>query len=157
MPAVGKSTIAVHLGANRKLPVIDLDKRIEEAEGTDLITVLKTKGADYFLNKQFEILQQLTPEQKIVISTPGSMIYHEEAMQWLSANTTIFHLDAPLDVIKQRLAEQAKAIVGLDEKSIDELHQERMPVYRKWSDQYIDQRGLKIPVILQLITSQSDT
>lgn len=134
MPSAGKTTIAEALVEKLGYKTIDLDSMVEEREGRSLIEILEEKGGKYFLDIENSFLQSLLPEEKVVISTAGSIIYHDEAMKWLKANSTICFVDTEFSVIEQRLTVKPKAIVGLKEKGLQTLWEERIPVYKSWAD-----------------------
>lgn len=134
MPSAGKTTISEHLAKAIRYNSIDLDHMVEEKENQSLIKVLEDKGGRYFLDMEYGFLKDLKENETVVIGTAGSIIYHEEAMKWLKDNTKIIFIDTDLDIIKERLSKTPKAIVGLKEKGLDTLWEERLPVYRKWAD-----------------------
>lgn len=134
MPSAGKTTVGKSLATKLEYRIIDLDHMVEEKEDKTLITVLEEKGGKYFLDMQYSFLQELPLDEKVVISTAGSIIYQEQAMEWLKANSTICFIDTEFAVIEKRLSETPKAIIGLKEKGLHKLWEERIPVYKKWAD-----------------------
>ena len=82
-------------------------------------------------------MQEIDKTRRFVISTAGSIIYHDNAMKWLKENSSIIFLDASLSVIDSRLKKEPRAIVGYKEKGLSRLYEERIPIYRKWADHTI--------------------
>lgn len=151
MPSAGKTTISEHLAKAIQYNSIDLDHMVEEKENRSLISVLEDKGGQYFLDMEYGFLKDLRESETVVISTAGSIIYHEGAMEWLARNTTIVFIDTDLEVIKDRLSKTPKAIVGLKEKGLDTLWEERLPVYRRWADVEVETQGKSIEqVVLEI-------
>jgi shikimate kinase len=134
MPSAGKTSVAKVLAFKLGYEMYDLDSMVEKQEQRSLIEILEKEGAEYFLNIEYSFLEQLPPERKVIISTAGSIIYHDKAMDWLKANSTICFIDTELSVIEDRLAIKPKAVVGLKEKGLQMLWNERIPVYKKWAD-----------------------
>lgn len=151
MPSAGKTTISKKLAALIDYKSIDLDHMVEEKENKSLISILEDKGSQYFLDMEYGFLKNLQENETIVIGTAGSIIYHEEAMKWLKSNTKIIFIDTDLEIIKDRLSKKPKAVVGLKEKGLDVLWEERLPVYRKWADIEITTQGKSIEQIVSEI------
>lgn len=141
MPSVGKTTIGKALAKQLGYIHVDLDSMVEKKEGQSLIEVLNEKGGKYFLDMEYAFLQELLPDQKVVISTAGSMIYHDLAMKWLKENTAICFIETSFEIIEQRLKAEPKAIVGLKEKGLQVLWDERIPVYKEWADMTVSALG----------------
>ena len=134
MPSAGKTTVGRAFARAIGYDFIDLDEMVEMQEGKSLITILEEKGGSYFLAIQERYIYNVDPSSKIVIAPAGSIIYQEQAMKWLSEHAVTFFLDTPIETIEKRLLEKPKAVVGLKEKGLEKLWQERMPIYRKYAD-----------------------
>lgn len=154
MPSSGKSTIAKAVAAKLGYVNIDLDHMVEEKEGMSLIGVMESKGAQYFRDMEYGFLQDMPIDEKSVISTPGSAIYHDPMMEWLRTNTTICCIVEDLSKIEERLTHTPKAISDLKEKGLQKIWEERMPVYKKWADFCIEAKGRDVDVIAEEIISK---
>ena len=148
MPSSGKTNIGRALADKLGYDFFDLDSMVEQKENKSLITILEENGAQYFLNIECSFLTELKPDKRVVISTAGSIIYHNEAMNWLKTNSVICFIDTDYKIIESRLLDKPKAVVGLKEKGLKRLWDERLPVYRDWSDFKIktDSKDIKILV-----------
>lgn len=144
MPSSGKSTIAKALSERMEYLYVDLDHMVEEKEGMSLIEVMEKKGPEYFRDVEYGFLQAISSTEKVIISTPGSSIYHEPMMLWLKANTFIVCIEEEISAIEERLAHTPKAVSDLKEKGLKRLWQERMPVYKKWADVCIKINGRSV-------------
>jgi shikimate kinase len=149
MPSSGKSTIAKALSEKIGYLYMDLDYMVEEKEGMSLIEVMEKKGPQYFRDMEYGFLQMLPDNEKVVVSTPGSSIYHEPMMQWLKAHTFIICIEEEISAIEERLVHTPKAISDLKEKGLERLWQERMPVYKKWADMCIKINGRSVSDIVE--------
>ena len=153
MPSSGKSTIGKIVAERTGLFFIDLDAEIERQEGKGLIEVLAEKGGIFLLDAEYEILKTLDPAISTIISPAGSIIYHPGAMKWLKGNSYIIFIDAPLHKIKERLEITPKAILGLKEKGLEKLFEERYPEYVKFADVTIEANGKELEdIITEAIT-----
>ena len=154
MPSAGKSTIGKELAEKLGYSFMDLDHMVEEKEGQSLISILETKGGPYFLDIEYSFLRQVKNDEKVVISTAGSIIYHAPAMEWLKNNTKVIYINTPLEIIEKRLAEKPKAVVGLKEKGLAKLAEERIPVYTKYADSIVDTTNKEPAQVIEEIISK---
>lgn len=154
MPSSGKSTIAKALATKLGYSHADLDHMVEEKEGISLIQVMETKGAQYFRDMEYSFLQSISSDEKIVISTPGSAIYHEPMMEWLKVNTIICCIEEDFAVIEERLKHTPKAISDLKEKGLQKIWEERAPVYKKWANFSVEAKGRDVNAIVEEIITK---
>lgn len=131
MPWAGKTTTAMALAQKLDYQFLDLDQEVEKIEGKNLIEVMNSKGAEYFRNLGFEFLQKLSPEDKVVVSPAGSVIYHDQSMEWIKNNSVAVFLDTPFEIIEQRSKLMAKAVADLQAKGLKPLWDQRRPMYLK--------------------------
>lgn len=142
MPAGGKSTIGAELAKRLDLPMLDVDRWMEQQEGVLLPELIRTKGSDYVLALESGCIRDHDLRETIV-SPPGSIIYND-VLQPLQEQTHIVYLQVPLTEIKARLdADTVRQgeIIGIKEKGLDGLFAERTPLYEKWAEHTIDCRG----------------
>ncbi len=139
MPAGGKSTIGRRLSEMLGMPMLDVDRWMEEQEGMLLPELLRTKGADYVLALESSCIRDHNLRETIV-SPPGSIIYND-VLQPLQQQTHIVYLKVPFHEIESRLAADTVRqgeIIGIKEKGLDGLFTERTPLYEKWAEYTID-------------------
>ena len=138
MPSSGKSTIGKIVADKIGFQFIDLDAEIEKQEGKGLIEVLAEKGGIFLLDGEYEILRTVDPSIPTIISPAGSIIYHHAAMEWIREHCYTIFINAELEKIRERLALTPKAILGLKEKGLERLFEERHPEYAKAADVTIE-------------------
>ena len=57
----------------------------------------------------------------------------------LSSFSEIIYINTPLDVIKQRIGQgKQRGLAAPEGSTIDEIYQEREPLYKKWADTTLD-------------------
>ncbi|MDP3052580.1 MAG: shikimate kinase [bacterium] len=139
MPSSGKSTIGKLLAERLKWRFIDLDDLIKKEEGMTVNEILKQKGEKELLRLEnsYTLRQDFFD---VVFSPGGSIIYSDEAIGKLKKDTMIIYLETPLKDIKKRIERHSKkeAVVGLREKGIVNLFEERAPIYKLNADHIID-------------------
>ena len=131
MPGSGKSTIGKQLAERLGLDFIDLDIFIKEHEGQSHDAFLDAHGNSGLVN--LEEAHTLRLNLKNTVFAPGgSIIYSSPAMEKLKNETTGIFLDVPLPEIVRRLGPniEARGIVGLKEKGLSGVFNERIPLYK---------------------------
>jgi shikimate kinase len=139
MPSSGKSTIGKLLAENLKWKFIDLDELISQEEGIDITELIQKKGEKELsrLETDYTLKQDLS---NIVFAPGGSIIYSETAMEKIKKETAVIYLEIPLDEIEKRISKHRRSqiIVGLKEKGLPKLFEERILLYKLNADQTVD-------------------
>lgn len=134
MPGSGKSTLGVQIAKELGLNFIDTDLVIQNQQGQLLQTILIEKG--YLALRAIE--EQALLELKLhrdLISTGGSAVYSDTAMQYLSQQGTIIYLEVDYDEIQKRINnESSRGIARPDGQSLKEVYAERTPLYERYAD-----------------------
>ncbi len=135
MAGAGKSFIGKKLAVRLGYTFLDIDTVIEAEYGMPLQSVLDSLGEEAFLNKESEILlRETTGKDSYVFSPGGSVIYRKESMGHLKNISRIVYLEVDVETIIARVGNRPRGIVGLAEKTIGELYDERVALYRAWAD-----------------------
>ncbi|WP_229752466.1 shikimate kinase [Paenibacillus physcomitrellae] len=117
---------------------MDTDILIQEHEGRMLQEILDGEGVERFLEVEEVIVSGLQVVNSI-ISTGGSVIYSDKAMNTLKQNGQIIYLHVPYEEIKQRLTNiSSRGIVIMKGHSLQEVYDERVPLYIKYNDAILD-------------------
>lgn len=134
MPACGKSVTGVVLAKTLNKQFIDTDLLIQEVAGKGLQDVINEDGIDKFKELEEKVLSELETENA-VISTGGSAIYYDGAMQHLKENGTVVYIKANLKTIKSRLRNIKTRGVAMGKgQTLDDLYKQRVPLYEKYAD-----------------------
>ncbi|AKB85010.1 shikimate kinase [Methanococcoides methylutens] len=137
MSGAGKTTIGKLLSKKLGYGFIDIDDLIKKRIGTELQSFIDSSGEEAFLEVEGQAVLDLTPSGNCIISTGGSVVYSEGAMEHLSDISTIVYLDAPFGRISRRIDPSKRGVVGFKDKSLKELYQERKVLYEKYMDVHI--------------------
>ena len=138
MAGCGKSTIGKALSQNLGIDFIDTDLLIEDKFKASLEEIKNNHGYKFVRNAEEETILSLNNHIKI-ISTGGSAVYSEKSMLHLSSFSEIIYINTPLDVIKHRIGQgQQRGLAAPEGSTIDEIYQEREPLYRKWANTTLD-------------------
>lgn len=142
MAGAGKSTIGRVLAKQLGYNFIDLDLLIKENTGMPLQALIDKQGDLALIKFEEEAILRLNQVDNCVISPGGSVVYSENTMQHLKEISKIIFLNAPFRIIIRRLPNARKrGIVGLRDRSLKELFEERMILYQKYADYSIKLKG----------------
>ena len=157
MPGAGKSTVGVVLAKNLGLRFVDSDICIQEIEKKLLHEIIKEKGTQGFLEVENRVNASLNMTDS-VIATGGSAVYGKEAMQHLRETGIVVYLKLSCDAIKERLGDLTKRGVALKTgQTLEDLYEERSPLYEKYADLVIDCENQEIRKIVAQIASHVTT
>lgn len=144
MPGVGKSSAGVVLAKVMGYKFADSDLIIQEKTGKLLKDIISEKGIDGFIQVENDINKTIEMENT-VIATGGSAVYGEEAMKHLKETGTVVYLKAAYDDINARLGDlKGRGVVLKEGQSLKELYEERVPLYEKYADIIIEEKGKSI-------------
>lgn len=138
MSGAGKSTIGILLAKVLGMNFVDTDLVIQQHERRLLQEIIDGDGVSRFLEIEEKVISQMI-FNKCIISTGGSVIYSDRAMNVLKQDGLIIYLDVPYEEIERRLNNiSTRGIVIKKGNSLKDVYEERVPLYIKYSDKTID-------------------
>lgn len=141
MPSSGKSTVGVLLAKRLGYSFLDVDILIQEREGRLLKEIIADEGMDGFLRIEDEVNGGLRVN-KTVIAPGGSVIYGERAMKHLQEISVIVYLKMSYEEMERRIGNVLDRGVALKAGfTLRDLYHERVPLYEKYADITIDEKG----------------
>lgn len=151
MPASGKSTIGVIMAKFIRYDFLDTDLVIQKETGHSLAELLSEHGIDGFCDIENAICSCVKAE-RTVIATGGSAVYGEDAMRNLNAISKVVYLRTPLAELCNRLGDlEQRGVVLRDGQSLEDLYQERVPLYERYADIIVDETGKRSEQIVREI------
>jgi shikimate kinase len=142
MPGSGKSTVGVILAKNTSRDFIDTDVLIQSVEQRSLQDILDTEGYLRLREIEARVLQGLDVDNH-VISTGGSGVYSDAAMQHLRRKGTMIYLDVSLETLRERISDYGtRGIAKRPDQSFADLFSERAQLYRQYADIVISGDGM---------------
>ncbi len=142
MPGAGKSTVGVILAKRVSLDFVDTDVLIQISEGRPLQAIVDGEGHLALREVEERLLLALDLTGH-VIATGGSAVYSRRAMAHLKAGGTAVFLDTDLEVIEERLGDYgSRGLARAPDQNLADLFEERIPLYREFTDITIDCAGL---------------
>lgn len=151
MPACGKSSVGVILAKTAAMAFVDTDLLIQQEEGKKLQYIIDNQGMDDFLKIEERVLASVDVENS-VISTGGSAVYSEKAMNHLKEQGIVVYLKLPLAEIDRRLKNiKTRGIAMKPGETLADLYDYRVPFYEKYADITIDAKDLSIEDVISEI------
>lgn len=146
MPGAGKSTLGIVLAKIMSYHFIDADLVIQNQCDKTLQKLIDACGPEGFIEVENEILRDIEAS-KSIISTGGSAVYSDEAMQHLTEIGTVVYLQISYDELVNRLhdlQERGVVLKGGIGMSLRELFDERKPLYEQYAEITVDVNDLTI-------------
>lgn len=138
MPSSGKSTLGVLLARELGYRFIDSDILIQESEGKLLHEIIKEKGIEGFMETEDRVNSQIK-DTKSVISTGGSVIYCENAMEHLRELGKVVYLKISFEEMRRRLGDYYhRGVIMRHGNALEDMYAERAPLYEKYADITVD-------------------
>ncbi|MDO8442839.1 MAG: shikimate kinase [bacterium] len=167
MPASGKSTIGKILAKKLGWDFVDLDDLIKEKTGKSYDEILEKEGEKKLLYLENQLTFELdfsayggSPAGRenfkgIVFAPGGSIIYSFKAMKKIKNENRVIYIELSLKEIKKRLDKRPakRGIVGLKEKGLKKLFEERDLIYKKFADDIVKADGLSESELVKEISN----
>lgn len=151
MPGAGKSTLGVVLAKVLGYEFLDSDLLIQRQEKQRLPEIIARRGIEGFKRIENDVNASLHVDET-VIATGGSVVYCREAMEHLKSVGTVIYLKLPLEALAERLGNlKGRGVVLKEGQSLEELYNERTPLYEKYADIVVDESGKGLEESLQLL------
>lgn len=144
MSGAGKSTLGVLLAKALGMDFVDTDILIQQREKRLLQEIIDQEGIERFLCVEEAVLSDLKL-YNCVVATGGSAVYSRKAMQSLRETGTVIYLSVPYEEVEKRVTNiTTRGIVMKQGRSLKDAYEERLPLYRQFSDVVIDCTGRDI-------------
>lgn len=154
MPGAGKSTIGVVVAKKLGYRFTDSDLVIQETYGKLLHELIEERGVEGFWALENEINTSLE-YQNAVIATGGSACYGKEAMEHLRESGVVVYLKLGYDSLTERLGDlNARGVTIKPGQTLQELYEERIPLYEQYADITVDCEGKLLREIVEEVCAQ---
>ncbi len=108
MMAVGKSTVGKILAKKLDYKFVDVDKLIENKEGSSINLIFKNKSESYFRKIESDITLAELKKNNSVISMGGGAFLNNSIRKSAKKLSTSFWLDVPVEELIKRLKKNNK-------------------------------------------------
>ena len=134
MPASGKTSVGKVLSEKLQKTFVDSDDEIVKAENKKIPEIFEGFGEDYFRNIEKNVIKELSMLNSQVVSTGGGAILNSENIENLKANSRIYFLDRPLDM----LITTSDRPLSSNRADLEKRYKERYELYKSAADVIID-------------------
>ncbi len=141
MSGAGKSYVGRQLADALDLTFIDVDEMLEMHAGKALPAIIDELGEAAFVRVEGAATEKVCDADNQLISTGGSIVYSESAIESLKERSRVIYLRVSKSTLLKRIHSDAGRegrIIGLSGKSLDEVIDERLPLYEQSAHVTID-------------------
>lgn len=151
MPACGKSTIGYWLSKKIGYPLLDTDKYLEEKENRIISDIFSNEGEEYFRNLETKYLKELSEKEGLIISTGGGAVKKKENIDILKKNGIVIFLNRKINDISKENHKHRPLLQDIN--NIQKLYDERIDLYKKYSDIIIKNNDDMSIIVDRIITA----
>ena len=151
MPACGKSTIGYRLSKKINFPVLDADKYLEEKENRVISDIFSNEGEEYFRELETKYLKELSEKEGTIISTGGGAVKKKENIDILKKNGIVIFLNREINDISKENHKHRPLLQDIN--NIQKLYDERIDLYKKYSDIIIKNNDDMSIIVDRIITA----
>ncbi len=134
MPASGKTSVGKVLSQKLNKSFVDSDEKIVEFENKTIPDIFTEFGEAYFRNVEKNVIRDIAMLNSQVISTGGGAVLNPENIENLKANSRIYFLDRPLDM----LITTSDRPLSSNRADLEKRYNERYELYKSSADAIID-------------------
>jgi shikimate kinase len=136
MPSSGKSTLGRQLAKSLGYEFVDLDARIEIAEGKKISEIFTLNGEEYFRKIENQQLKKLQKDTRLVVATGGGVPCFLDGLEYIKANGISIFLDVKPERLLERMQlskKNERPLYDLENKdllsTLTDKYNERLPYY----------------------------
>ena len=142
MMCVGKTTVGKKVAELTSRCWVDTDQLIEERHGK-ISQIFAQQGEAHFRALETQIVEALSTQDGLVISTGGGLVLRDENVNLLKENGKIVFLRAQLETLLSRLStDGTRPLLCSQTESatvrLSNLLTQRTPIYQQVADYIID-------------------
>jgi len=137
---VGKSTIGKQLAAKMGLEFKDTDQEIQKRTGVDIPTIFEFEGEAGFRKREQAVLDDLTQQKGLVLSTGGGIVLDATNRQHLTARGLVIYLHcSPNQQYTRTQKDRSRPLLQTENPlaKLQELMEQRDPLYRQVADHIV--------------------
>jgi len=131
----GKTTVGKMLAEELGWHFVDIDDDIEAKAGRTISEIFDADGEEAFREREHaaiaERVHMIESGRPSVVALGGGAFAQDENAGLLAANGVSIWLDCPLDLVKQRVANETHRPLAKDPERLAELYDARRPSYQR--------------------------
>ncbi len=150
----GKSAVGRQLARLTHLEFVDSDEEIESRTGVDIAFIFEKEGEAGFRKREGKVIDELSSREGIVMATGGGAVVDPDSRSRLGARGFVVYLYTS---VKQQLDRTQRGRNrpmlenGDKAKVLEELMEQRDPMYREIADLIVDTDGRRVQTVAREI------
>ena len=156
----GKTSVGRALAKYLGKAFFDTDQEIERATGVKIPIIFDIEGEAGFRVRESKVLAELTQRQNIVLATGGGIVLSDENRRLLAQRGTVVYLRATADDLRKRTRnDKSRPLLRVADPllRLQELHDQRDPLYREVANIVIDTGSQGINALMRRLVEQLAT
>lgn len=154
MPGAGKTTVGRQLARRLQRRFIDADHEIEARTGVRIPLIFDIEGEQGFRDRESKVIAELATESNLVIATGGGVVLRPENRAALKQSGMVVYLHAaPALLFERTRLDPNRPLLQVADpmKKIEELFDQRDPLYREVADLVINSLGGSISHLVKQV------
>ena len=159
LPGSGKSTVGRQLARRLQIPFFDSDHVIEQQLGCSIRSFFEREGEERFRDIEESVIDELTQNQKCVLSTGGGVVLRSPNRQHLRERGKVVYLNSLPDELFRRLRHDVnRPLLQVADPlgRLREMYTMRDPLYRETAHFTIDTGRPSVSTLVNMIVMQLD-
>ena len=149
MSGCGKSTLGKLAAEKLGKTFVDTDAEIIKRIGMSIADYFAAYGEDSFRKVESEVVQEISTQNNLVISTGGGVIKNPENIRWLKGNGTIIWIQRDPELLESG---NGRPLVP-DQEAVRRLYKERLPLYTAAAETIIENDGSEEDALQKILAA----
>ena len=141
MMGAGKTSIGRQLSKRLQRRFVDTDHEIEAATGVRIPVIFEIEGEAGFRERETQAIATLTKQSGLVLATGGGAVLSEKNRQYLKDTGVVIYMRVPAKTLFERIRhDRNRPLLQVEnpQQKLEQLFEERDPLYREIADITID-------------------
>ena len=146
----GKSAVGRQLGRLLHLEFLDSDEEIESRTGVDIPFIFEKEGEEGFRKRETKVIDELSQRDGIVLATGGGAIVDPDSRSRLGGRGFVVYLYTSVTQQLERTQRgRERPLLSNGDKAhvLEELMQQRDPLYREIADLIVNTDGRRVHTV----------
>ena len=152
----GKTSVSRRLSSMMGLSLIDVDQRIEALQHRKIPAIFAQEGEQGFRRIETHTLEGIRYEGRSIVSCGGGIVCNPANRPILKALGTVVYLQVPVEEAVGRITHPETRPMLSGPRPVEEIYNERLPVYREAADITINTSGLSVQRVATLCRRELD-
>lgn len=159
LPGSGKTTVGKQLARRLGVPFVDSDQVIEQRMGCSIPEFFAREGEDRFRDLEQQVIDQLTAQNRGVLSTGGGAVLRSANRQHLYSRARVVYLkSSPAELFRRLKNDKTRPLLQVADPlaKLKALYAERDPLYRETAHFVLETGKPSVAALVNMIQMQLD-